>query len=86
MLNRSFARELQNDCLDALIASPVPASALFCGKALANYRAADGGRDRIAAGFQHVLRHPLDEAVLADAAGDAAGNLGDDHDRNCSAR
>ncbi|MCX6622247.1 MAG: heme exporter protein CcmB [Acidobacteria bacterium] len=36
ILNRSFARELQNDCLDALIASPVPSSALFLGKALAN--------------------------------------------------
>lgn len=36
ILNRSFARELQNDCLDALIASPVPSSALFLGKSLAN--------------------------------------------------
>jgi heme exporter protein B len=36
-LNRSFARELQNDCLDALLASPIPASALFFGKALANF-------------------------------------------------
>ena len=37
VLNRSFAREMQNDCLDALLAAPVPASALFLGKALANY-------------------------------------------------
>ena len=37
VLNRSFARELHNDCLDALIASPVPTGALFLGKALANY-------------------------------------------------
>jgi heme exporter protein B len=37
VLNRSFARELQNDCLDALIASPVSSSALFVGKALANF-------------------------------------------------
>src|ERR1700733_7330478 len=36
-LNRSFARELQNDCLDALMASPLPGSALFAGKALANF-------------------------------------------------
>src|SRR3954469_18755889 len=36
ILNRSFARELPNDCLDALIAAPLPASALFLGKALAN--------------------------------------------------
>ena len=37
VLNRSFARELQNDCLDALISSPVPVSAIFFGKTLANY-------------------------------------------------
>jgi len=36
-LNRSFARELQNDCLDALVSSPAPTGALFLGKALANY-------------------------------------------------
>jgi heme exporter protein B len=37
VLNRSFARETQNDCLDALVAAPLPASALFLGKALANF-------------------------------------------------
>jgi heme exporter protein B len=37
LLNRSFARELNNDCLDALISAPIPGSALFLGKALANY-------------------------------------------------
>src|ERR1700689_2369183 len=37
VLNRSFARELQNDCLDALISSPAPASAVFLGKTLANF-------------------------------------------------
>jgi heme exporter protein B len=37
VLNRSFARELQNDCLDALISSPTPVSAIFFGKTLANY-------------------------------------------------
>lgn len=36
VLNRSFAQETQNDCLDALVASPVPGSAIFLGKALAN--------------------------------------------------
>jgi heme exporter protein B len=35
-LNRSFARELQNDCLDALVASPVAPGILFLGKAIAN--------------------------------------------------
>lgn len=37
ILNRSFARELVNDCLDMLLASPVPSHALFLGKVLANY-------------------------------------------------
>lgn len=37
ILNRSFAKELVNDCLDALIASPVSGAQLFLGKTLANY-------------------------------------------------
>jgi heme exporter protein B len=37
ILNRSFARELPNDCLDALVSSPVSGSALFLGKAGANF-------------------------------------------------
>ena len=37
LLNRSFARELANDCLDALVSSPVPSSALLLGKVVANY-------------------------------------------------
>jgi heme exporter protein B len=37
VLNRSFARETPNDCLDALIAAPVSGAALFLGKALANF-------------------------------------------------
>lgn len=36
ILNRSFARDQPNDCLDALIASPVSGAALFLGKAWAN--------------------------------------------------
>jgi heme exporter protein B len=36
VLNRSFAREMQNDCLDALLASPVPPAGLFLGKVIAN--------------------------------------------------
>jgi heme exporter protein B len=36
-LNRSFARELPNDCLDALIAAPIPSSALFLGKCFASF-------------------------------------------------
>ena len=37
ILNRSFARELPNDCLDALVASPVSSAALFLGKTIANW-------------------------------------------------
>lgn len=37
VLNRSFARELPNDCLDALVAAPIPGAAIFLGKALANF-------------------------------------------------
>lgn len=37
VLNRSFARELPNDCLDVLLASPASASAIFLGKALASF-------------------------------------------------
>jgi heme exporter protein B len=37
ILTRSFARELPNDCLDALIAAPLTGAALFLGKLLANF-------------------------------------------------
>jgi heme exporter protein B len=37
IINRSFARDLPNDCLDALLASPITGSALFFGKAVANF-------------------------------------------------
>lgn len=35
--NRSFIREVPNDCLDVLIASPMPAWALFLGKVVASF-------------------------------------------------
>lgn len=37
LLNRSFARELPNDCLDALISSPLSGAQLFLGKCIANF-------------------------------------------------
>lgn len=37
ILNRSFAREVPHDCLDALVASPAPGWALFLGKSLASF-------------------------------------------------
>jgi len=37
IFTRAFARELPNDCLDALIASPIPGPALFLGKTFAAF-------------------------------------------------
>lgn len=37
ILNRSFAREQANDCLDALIASPLSPAALMLGKSIAGF-------------------------------------------------
>jgi heme exporter protein B len=37
IFNRSFARELPNDCLDALIAAPIPGPTLFIGKTIAAF-------------------------------------------------
>jgi heme exporter protein B len=37
ILNRSFSREVPNDCLEALLASPLTGAQLWAGKALANY-------------------------------------------------
>lgn len=37
IVNRSFARELPNDCLDVLVASPAPPWSIFLGKAVAAF-------------------------------------------------
>jgi heme exporter protein B len=37
VINRSFARDLPNDCLDTLLTSPVSGASLFFGKSLANF-------------------------------------------------
>lgn len=37
ILNRTFARELQNDTLEALIAAPIPGWALFLGKSVSSF-------------------------------------------------
>jgi heme exporter protein B len=37
IVNRSFSRELPNDCLEVLIASPAPSWAIFIGKSLASF-------------------------------------------------
>ena len=37
IVNRGFAREIPNDCLDVLIASPAPGWAIFLGKSVAAF-------------------------------------------------
>ena len=37
VFNRGFARELPNECLDALLSSPLSAAGLVIGKAVANF-------------------------------------------------
>jgi heme exporter protein B len=37
IVNRSFSRELPNDCLEVLVASPAPSWAIFIGKSLASF-------------------------------------------------
>lgn len=37
VLNRSFARETANECLESLVASPVSGDAIFLGKTFANW-------------------------------------------------
>jgi len=37
IVNRSFSRELPNDCLDVLVASPAPGWSIFLGKSLAAF-------------------------------------------------
>ena len=37
VFNRGFARELPNECLDTLLASPLSGAALVIGKAFANF-------------------------------------------------
>ena len=60
VLNRSFARETANDCLDALVASPLPGSALFLGKCFANSVLLLIAGGDFPADFRNFLRRALD--------------------------
>ena len=81
-LNRTFSQELQNDCLDALIAAPIPPSALYLGKTLGNF-ALLLAIDVISLGaFSLFYQREDRDAYLATAAGDCAGHVangGDGH-------
>ena len=69
MLNRSFARELPNDCLDALIAAPISGPALFLGKALANFVLVLAVELVALPVFGDLLQCAVDAAILAVDAG-----------------
>ncbi len=81
LLNRSFARELPNDCLDALIAAPIPGVRAVSGQGAGQLCSGDGGGVDRAAAVRNLLQCPLDVAVLAVDDGDGAGHVGDDGDR-----
>src|SRR5664280_54010 len=80
LLNRSFARELENDCLDALISAPISGAALFLGKALANYVLVMAVELIALPPVRDLLQCPLDFPVLAIDDGGGAGHLGNDRD------
>ena len=82
ILNRSFARELPNDCLDALIAAPISGSALFLGKALANFVLVLAVELVSLPVFGIFYNVHWTRAVLAVAVGAGAGHLGTDRDRH----
>ena len=82
MLNRSFARELPNDCLDALIAAPISGAALFLGKAsptIVLVLAVELVSLPVFGIFYNVR---WTQQFLAAAAGAAAGHLGAHRDRH----
>ena len=82
ILNRSFARELVNDCLDALIASPASGAQLFFGKCVANYTLLVCGGVRLPADFRGFLQREAAAAHRASVSCDAARHLGNHGDRN----
>ena len=55
MLNRSFARELPNDCLDALIAAPISGGGAVPGQGAGQLRSGAGRGAGLAAGLRHFL-------------------------------
>ena len=67
ILNRSFAREIPNDCLDALIASPGPRERVLCrqgaGELCAGLR---GGADRAAGVRDLQQRDDFDHRSTSD--------------------
>ena len=69
LLNRSFARETQNDCLDGLLAAPLSRLGAVPGQSAGEFRAADGGR----AGFAARLRALLQRAIGRASSGPLHG-------------
>ena len=55
ILNRSFARELPNDCLDALIAAPIPGCSTVPRKGAGELHSDSRGGVRGLTGVRHLL-------------------------------
>jgi len=65
ILNRSFARELTNDCLDALVAAPISAPRCLPGRRSPTWPLLLGGRAGLAPVVRGVLQRAVDATVLA---------------------
>ena len=82
VLNRSFAREVPNDCLDALVAAPISGAALFLGKALANFILVIAVELVSLPVFGIFYNVHWTTPVLVIAVGVGAGHLGSHRDRH----
>ncbi len=68
IFNRGFARELPNDCLDALLSSALSGASLLLGKAFANLVVSDLARNRVADRLRDLLQRHLDANIPAELA------------------
>ena len=81
IFNRGFARELPNECMDALLASPLSSASLLLGKGFANFAMLLALEAVSLVVFGIFLRRQLDFANRAAYGGLRDGDLGNRHRR-----
>ena len=82
IVNRSFSREMPNDCLEVLIA-PSPASGRSSSaKSMACFMLLTDRRAGFASDLRAVLQHSLGRLVLLAPACDSVGDLGNHRGRD----
>ncbi len=69
VLNRSFAREMQNDCLDALLASPGPSLRSLFRKNVGELRVIDDAGIAVSGGVRNLIQCALAPERRAAGAG-----------------